>query len=417
MIRASGVTKVFGDRPEEALQLLAEGRSKAEIRAETGQTVGVNDVSFEIERGEFFVIMGLSGSGKSTLLRCVNRLIEPTGGQVFLQTGDDEGGGETEVTVLDTRGLREMRSRQMSMVFQRFGLFPHMTVLDNVAYGLEVQGRPKEERRHLAQEKLDLVGLGQWGEAYPKELSGGMQQRIGLARALATEADVLLMDEPFSALDPLIKMQMQDEMVGIQSELQRTILFITHDLNEALRLGDRIAIMEGGRIVQVGVPEDIIVNPRTEYVADFVEHADPTGVITASTVALPLDHSRIIRAGHSGNLSYYAVKLDPELRFGVDKNGHFAEVRTNGEVLKTKRLEEIPENPETRHRDVVLITSENATLREVLRGRIYSSLPLVVVSPEGRLRGIITERELIQGILEKRGQQDVDVAEAAQPAD
>ncbi|HEX7022444.1 MAG TPA: glycine betaine/L-proline ABC transporter ATP-binding protein [Trueperaceae bacterium] len=415
MIRARGITKIFGDNPDEALRLLGEGRTKDEIRAETGQTVGVNNVSFELEPGEFFVIMGLSGSGKSTLLRCINRLIEPTTGQVFLQTPE----GEIEVTGLNSAGLRDVRSRQMSMVFQRFGLFPHMTVLDNVAYGLEVQGRPKNERRSEAQEKLDMVGLGEWGDAYPSELSGGMQQRVGLARALATGADILLMDEPFSALDPLIKMQMQDEMINIQRELHRTILFITHDLDEALRLGDRIAIMESGSIVQMGTPEDIIVNPRTEYVADFVEHADPTGVITAGTIALPLGHERLIPSGTKGDVSYYSARMRPELRFGVHENGDFVGVLLDGQPLETKRLEEVlaaETPPEVRRRDVVLICPDDANLKHVLRGRIYSSLPLAVVSPTGELRGIITERELVQGILEKRGHQDVQDSQPVEVA-
>jgi glycine betaine/proline transport system ATP-binding protein len=273
LIRVESLTKVFGSRADEALQMLADGRTKDEIRAASGQVVGVHDVSFALSPGEFFVIMGLSGSGKSTLLRCLNRLIAPTAGSVWLQTD----AGEVDVARAGSGELRRLRQGHLAMVFQRFGLLPHRNVRDNVGYGLEVQRIARSERIRRADETLELVGLGGWGDALPSSLSGGMQQRVGLARAIATGAKVLLMDEPFSALDPLIKMQMQDEMIRLQRQLGRTIVFITHDLDEALRLGDRIAIMDDGRFVQVGTPERIVTEPKTAYVADFVAHADPRG--------------------------------------------------------------------------------------------------------------------------------------------
>ncbi len=414
MIRAEGVTKIFGPDPDAALQLLEQGRSKDDIRAETGHTVGVNNVSFSLEPGEFFVIMGLSGSGKSTLLRCINRLIEPTAGHVYLQTEDE---GEVDIASLDPASLRQLRKIRMSMVFQRFSLFPHRTILDNVTYGLEIQRRKRERAREIGEEMIGLVGLGGYETSYPSELSGGMQQRVGLARALATEANVLLMDEPFSALDPLIKMQMQDELLKIERQLQRTILFITHDLNEALRLGDRIAIMESGQVVQLGTPEDIIVNPRTEYVADFVEHADPTGVITAQTVALPLAHDRFVLDHREGEVRFLRHKAQEDVLIGVDDDEVFTEMRVAGEAVPARPLLEVLEEepPDTRRRDMVLTCAPDVTLRKLLRGRTYVALPAMVLDGDGRVRGVVTERELVEGILEKRGNQDLGSLEVAAP--
>ena len=407
MIRAENVFKVFGQTPEEALALLDQGLGKDEIRERTGLTVGVNDVSFELERGEIFVIMGLSGSGKSTLLRCVNRLIEPTAGRIFLQ--DYEGHGETDITALNERELRRVRRERMSMVFQRFGLFPHRSVRDNVAYGLEVQGRPKRERNEVAEETLEIVGLGGWGDSAPSELSGGMQQRVGLARALATKAEVLLMDEPFSALDPLIKVNMQNELLRIQEELQRTILFITHDLDEALRIGTHISIMEAGRIVQKGTPEQIIVNPKTAYVSDFVEHADPTNVMTAKTVALPIHGRRFEEMKREAGVTYYARRGFPNVLFGVDADECFRGAYLEGvEALTLPLVEALAEDtPDIRRTDTVLTCGPQETLRQVLRGRTYSMQPLVVLDGD-RLVGVIGERELVNGILEKRAYRDFE---------
>jgi glycine betaine/proline transport system ATP-binding protein len=272
-LRVRGLTKVFGSRPRRALDLLAEGRSRAEILRATGQLVAVADVDLDIEPGELFVVMGLSGSGKSTVIRMLNRLIEPTAGTVELD-------GE-RIDQLHGDALRRVRQRQLSMVFQHFALFPHRTVGENAAYGLKVQGVGEEERRERARQALETVGLADRIDAYPHELSGGMQQRVGLARGLATEADVLLMDEPFSALDPLIRRDMQDLLATLQAELQRTIVFITHDLNEAMRLGDRICVLKDGRVVQIGTGPEIIGDPADRYVADFVSDVDRSRVLTA----------------------------------------------------------------------------------------------------------------------------------------
>jgi len=280
MIKVEHIYKVFGEKPEEAIRLVKEGKSKKEIHTETGKVVAVDDVSFEVKEGELFVVMGLSGSGKSTLLRCINRLIEPTSGKVYLKINNKR----LEITSLKKRELREIRKNMVSMVFQSFALFPHRTVLSNVTFGMEVQKKEKNYQREKASQILNMVGLEEWANSYPSHLSGGMQQRVGSGRALATEAKALLMDEPFSALDPLIRMRMQDELLKLQGKLQKTIIFVTHDLDEALKLGDRIAIMENGQIVQMGTAEEIILNPKTEYVAKFVENADPSGVITAETI-------------------------------------------------------------------------------------------------------------------------------------
>ncbi|MBU5675350.1 glycine betaine/L-proline ABC transporter ATP-binding protein [Alkaliphilus sp. MSJ-5] len=275
-IEVKGLTKVFGRSPKQGMQLLEQGKTKTEILKETGMTVGVNRVSFEVYSGEIFVIMGLSGSGKSTLIRLINRLIEPSAGSVLVD-GED-------LAQMDKYKLRETRRKKLSMVFQKFGLFPHRTILENAGYGLEVQGMDKKEIYEKAINSLKMVGLEGYEDQYPSQLSGGMQQRVGLARALANDPDILLMDEAFSALDPLIRKEMQDELVELQSSMQKTIIFITHDLDEALRIGDRIALMKDGVIVQVGTPEEIMTNPANEYVEKFVEDVDRSKVLSAQHV-------------------------------------------------------------------------------------------------------------------------------------
>ena len=405
MIRAENVSKIFGSDPESALPLLQQGKSKDEIREQTGQTVGVNNASFDIQPGEVFAIMGLSGCGKSTLIRCVNRIIDPTAGRIFFKDPDQ---GEQDITALNAEQLRILRKRHMSMVFQHFALFPHRTVLSNTTYGLEIQGRSADERAQRGQEVLDMVGLSQWGHAYPSELSGGMRQRVGLARALATEAEVLLMDEPFSALDPLIKVDMQQELKKIQRELQRTVLFITHDLDEAMRIGDHIAIMEEGRIVQIGSPEQILVNPRTEYVAKFVEHADPTGVITAGTIALPFESDAFEHAGERDGIRFSHRRDHPEVRYGRDGDRRLTAVTIDERTVPVKPLDEVLDaangtKVSSLRAEIALTCSEGAVLRQVLRGRLHSTLPVIVATADGRALGLIDDPELINGILEKRG--------------
>ncbi|MFF7093569.1 glycine betaine/L-proline ABC transporter ATP-binding protein [Streptomyces rubradiris] len=274
-LEAEHLFKVFGRRPDDAVERLRRGADRAELRAD-GATAAVIDASFRVEAGEIFVVMGLSGSGKSTLLRMLNGLLEPTAGSVRFDGQD--------LTALGDRALRELRSRKISMVFQHFALFPHRSVRDNAAYGLEVQGVPRAERERRADEALALCGLAGWETSWPDELSGGMQQRVGLARALATDADLLLMDESFSALDPLIRRDMQDQLLELQKTLKKTIVFITHDLNEAMRLGDRVAVMRDGRIVQTGTAEDILLRPANDYVASFIQDVDRSRVLTAGAL-------------------------------------------------------------------------------------------------------------------------------------
>ncbi len=279
-ITCRNVWKVFGPNPKRALDTLDKSASRAAVQEETGHVVAVKDVTFDIQEGETFVVMGLSGSGKSTLVRCISQLIEPTGGEVVID-GDD-------VTKLSDKQLIDLRRHKMAMVFQHFGLFPHRTVLDNIAFGLEVRGEDKTTRNQRAMDVINLVGLAGWHDNYPRELSGGMQQRVGLARAMAADPEILIFDEPFSALDPLIRREMQDELLDLQSKLKKTMVFITHDFLEAIKMGDHIAIMKDGEIVQIGTPEEIVANPVDQYVADFTEDVPRYKVLSAGKVMRPV---------------------------------------------------------------------------------------------------------------------------------
>ena len=285
-IEINNVYKIFGNNPKSVLPMVKEGSTKDEILEKTGHTVGLDNVSLKIEEGETFVCMGLSGSGKSTLIRHLNRLIDPTDGEILVEG--------TNVMSLDKEKLIEFRRHKMSMVFQRFGLFPHKTVLQNVGYGLEMQGKAEDERNKISMEKIDAVGLNGFENQYPNQLSGGMQQRVGLARALATDTDIMLMDEAFSALDPLIRSDMQKQLIDLQSELKKTIVFITHDLDESLRLGDHSGILNSGKLVQVGTPEEIIMNPADDYVKAFVKDVNRAKVIKAKIIMKNLNESENI---------------------------------------------------------------------------------------------------------------------------
>ncbi|MEO9788552.1 MAG: choline ABC transporter ATP-binding protein [Aurantimonas coralicida] len=287
IVSFQNVSIVFGRNPEQALPLVDAGRSRAEIRDETGVTLGVADASLDIQEGEIAVLMGLSGSGKSTLLRAVNGLAPITRGKVLIDTGK----GIVDPKDCGAKRLRDLRRHEVAMVFQQFALLPWRTVADNVGLGLEFSGVPRSQRRERVVEQLELVGLGDWVDSRVGELSGGMQQRVGLARAFATNAPILLMDEPFSALDPLIRSRLQDELLEIQQRLKKTIIFVSHDLDEAFKIGNRIAIMEGGRIVQVGTAQDIVLRPADDYVADFVAHMNPLNVLTAADVMKPYDRT------------------------------------------------------------------------------------------------------------------------------
>jgi len=331
-IEVKNVYKIFGDSPSKVLPMVQDGASKEEILEKTGHTVGLDNVSITIEEGETFVCMGLSGSGKSTLIRHINRLIDPTSGEIMVEG--------TNVMNLDKKNLIEFRRHKMSMVFQRFGLFPHKTVLQNVGYGLEVRGQKPEERNKVAMEKIEAVGLNGYEHQYPNQLSGGMQQRVGLARALATNTDIMLMDEAFSALDPLIRSDMQKQLIDLQSELKKTIVFITHDLDESLRLGDHIGILNGGRLVQVGTPIDIIMNPADDYVKAFVKDVNRARVIKAKIIMIPpnktngMDKSNLIKVEEDQFLEEFLPQVvctnaNCEV---VDKKGNIKGYITNKEL-------------------------------------------------------------------------------------
>jgi glycine betaine/proline transport system ATP-binding protein len=285
-IEINNVYKIFGSNPQSVMPMVKGGANKEEVLEQTGHTVGLDDVSLKIEEGETFVCMGLSGSGKSTLIRHLNRLIDPTDGEILVEG--------TNVMSFNKDQLIEFRRHKMSMVFQRFGLFPHKTVIQNVGYGLEMQGKPEDERNRVAMEKIDAVGLNGFENQFPNQLSGGMQQRVGLARALATDSDIMLMDEAFSALDPLIRSDMQKQLLDLQSELKKTIVFITHDLDESLRLGDHIGILNAGKLVQVGTPVDIIMNPADDYVKAFVKDVNRAKVIKAKVIMKDINNANDI---------------------------------------------------------------------------------------------------------------------------
>ena len=320
MIAASGVWKIFGANAEQVLDTHDRSKSRDEIQEETGHVVAVKDVDFEVRRGECFVVMGLSGSGKSTLLRTLTRLIEPTGGSITIDGHD--------VRDLSQRDLRELRRSKVAMVFQHFGLFPHRSVIDNIAYGLEVRGMGKVKRTEKAEEILDLVGLSGWGERFPRELSGGMQQRVGLARAMAMDPEILFFDEPFSALDPLIRREMQDELLDLQAKLQKTMVFITHDFLEAIKMGDNIAIMKDGEIVQIGTPEEIVAAPVDDYVREFTEDVPRYKVLSVGKVMRPASKGLSAEGGvRSG------AKIESAINQVADTDSPVAVIDEAGEIV------------------------------------------------------------------------------------
>ena len=331
-IEINNVYKIFGGNPKSVLPQVKEGATKDEILENTGHTVGLDNVSLKIEEGETFVCMGLSGSGKSTLIRHLNRLIDPTDGEILIEG--------TNVMNLNKEQLIEFRRHKMSMVFQRFGLFPHKTVIQNVGYGLEMQGKAEEERNNISMEKINAVGLNGFENQYPAQLSGGMQQRVGLARALATDTDIMLMDEAFSALDPLIRSDMQKQLIDLQSELKKTIVFITHDLDESLRLGDHIGILNAGKLVQVGTPEEIIMNPADDYVKAFVKDVNRAKVIKAKIIMKKpnevsnIDKSNVIKVNEDQFIEEFLPQIvcsDANCEV-VDKTGNIKGYITNEEL-------------------------------------------------------------------------------------
>lgn len=385
-IRIEDLTLIFGKNKKEALELLNKGLSKKEILEKTGCTIGVNKANFTINEGEFFVIMGLSGSGKSTLLRCLNRLNEPTSGNVIIN--------EDNITKKNNKELLEVRRSEMSMVFQKFGLLPHKTILENAAFGLEIRGENKEVREKKALEALETVGLKGFEDQLPSQLSGGMQQRVGLARALANDPEVLLMDEAFSALDPLIKSDMQDELIELQSKLQKTIVFITHDLDEAIKLGDRIAIMKDGFVEQIGTAEEILTNPASEYIEAFVEKVDRKNIITAESLMFTKPTVAIYkRDGVEGTLRKMRSS-GLELLPVIDKERKFLGYVTLNNVLKAGKREE--HTIETIIDKDVPSIYKQYTVEEMLPLITGTKLPLAVVDEvSGKFLGLVTQTSLI----------------------
>ena len=402
-IQVKNLNVIFGKRKKEALKLLNKGVSKTDILDQTGCTVGVYDASFEIKEGEIFVVMGLSGSGKSTLLRCFNRLIEPTSGSIFFDGKD--------VIKTSSSELREIRRKKMTMVFQHFGLLPHRTVSSNVAFGLEIQGVDEETRIEKAYETIETVGLKGYEEQMTGQLSGGMQQRVGLARALATDPEVLLMDEAFSALDPLIRNNMQDELLLLQEKVHKTILFITHDLDEALKLGDRIAIMKDGRIVQIGTPEEILTNPADDYVKAFVENVDRGGIITARSIMFEKPAS--IRIDHDGP----RVALRRMRQVGVtslpvvDKSNKFLGFVKDEEMayMEENGLQKISEYMHSKKE--IRAVSPDTPVAEVLPLFLDNIYNIAVVDDDNKLIGVVVHSSVISEMIGKERKEVVKLKE------
>ena len=388
LIEVRNLYKVFGKNPKRAIPMIEKGVSKGDILKKTGLTIAINSASFEINKRETFVVMGLSGSGKSTFIRCLNRLIEPTHGEILID-GED-------VMKLDRDEIRELRRYKMSMVFQHFGLLPHRNVLGNVEFGLEISGMDRGERKAKAIEAIKLVGLEGFEESLTSELSGGMQQRVGLARALANDPEILLMDEAFSALDPLIRTQMQDELLELQAKMHKTIVFITHDLDEALKLGDRIAILgPDGRVRQIGTPEDILANPADEYVRRFVQNVDRTRVISAQTIA-----------GRAASITYPREDVRAAIRVMEKQSSSSVFVVDNDrKLMGLITIDDAVEHQKKKEKDLksllineIFTTPPGTPISDLLPTAIKTRYPIAMVDEEGRFHGAVS-RAAIMGLV------------------
>ncbi|AIN60757.1 MULTISPECIES: choline ABC transporter ATP-binding protein [Pseudomonas] len=387
IIRFEDVDVIFSSKPREALALLDQGKTREQILKQTGLVVGVEKANLDINKGEICVLMGLSGSGKSSLLRCINGLNTVSRGKLFVE----HEGKHIDIAHCTPAELKMMRTKRIAMVFQKFALMPWLTVRENISFGLEMQGRPEKERRKLVDEKLELVGLTQWRNKKPDELSGGMQQRVGLARALAMDADILLMDEPFSALDPLIRQGLQDELLALQSKLSKTIVFVSHDLDEALKLGSRIAIMKDGRIIQYSKPEEIVLNPADEYVRTFVAHTNPLNVLCGRSLMRSLDNCRRVNG---------SVCLDPGIDSWLDlgEGGSLKRARQGQNGLDMQNWAPgqdvglLERRPTVVHADI--------GMREALQIR-YQTGNKLVLQDNDKVVGILGDTELYHALLGK----------------
>ena len=389
LLKVKNVTKIFGKKQKQALEMVKQDQTKTDILEKTGCTVGVYDASFEVMQGEIFVIMGLSGSGKSTLIRLINRLIEPSYGSIYIEGHD--------IAKMNKEELRQIRRHSVNMVFQKFGLFPHKTILENTEYGLEIRGVNKVDRQKLAEQALENSSLLPFKDQYPDQLSGGMQQRVGLARALANNPDILLMDEAFSALDPLIRKEMQDELLDLQERVQKTIIFITHDLNEALRIGDRIAIMQNGEVVQIGTPDEILNNPANDYVRTFFRGVDISQVFSAKDIARRSPVGLIRKTPGFGPRSALKLLQDEDREYGyVIERGHKFVGIVSIDSLKSARREH-------QGLDAALIDSPQAVeaqtpLSDLLSHVGQAPCAVPVVDEGHQYLGIISKRMLLQAL-------------------
>lgn len=386
-IKLEHVSKIFGPKPKSIIPLIQEGKSKEEILEETGHTVGVYDASLEIKKGEVFVVMGLSGSGKSTLIRCFNFLNVPTDGAVYID-------GEDLMQCSKDR-LKRIRQEKIAMVFQHFGLFDHRTVLANVEYGLEIRKMSKLERRDIAMKYIELVGLKGYEHQYPSQLSGGMQQRVGLARALTNDPDILLMDEPFSALDPLIRREMQLELIKLQKQLQKTIVFITHDVNEAFKIGDRIAVMKDGHVVQIGTPEEIIDEPANDYIVDFTQDIDRSKVLQAKHI---LTETKMT-ANMNDPVSSAIQKMDRHSIssiFVVNDMKQVEGIITIDDAVKAAKRKESMEHIIKRNIEVV---HEEEYVSDIIPKTLDTKYPLAVVNDARKLQGIVLKVHVLSGLI------------------
>lgn len=394
-IKLERVSKIFGSRPKSAIPLIEQGMSKEDILAKTGHTVGVYDATMEIKKGELFVVMGLSGSGKSTLIRCFNMLHKPTTGSVYIDGQD--------ITKCKRSELTKVRQEKIAMVFQHFGLFNHRTVMENVEYGLEVRKFDKDERREIAQENIEIVGLKGYEDKYPEELSGGMQQRVGLARALANDPDILLMDEPFSALDPLIRREMQLELLDIQNRLQKTIIFITHDVNEAFRLGDRVAVMKDGHVEQIGTPEEIIESPANEYISEFIKDIDRSKVFQADHIMIRPNALVSLKDGL--NVAIKEMKENGiSSVFVVDRGRHIQGIVTIDDAIKGVREKKTLEDV---LRTDITIVKQDEYVNDLIPKALESPFPLAVVNDDNKLVGLMLRVHVLAGLVSD----DVDETE------
>jgi glycine betaine/proline transport system ATP-binding protein len=398
-MRVENAFKIFGGDPEPAYELIKQGKKKDEIYEQTGLTIGVHDASFEVYEGEIFVIMGLSGSGKSTLVRLLNRLIEPTSGKIIV-AGQD-------ITQLDKKELTQMRRDYMSMVFQSFALMPHLTVIENAAFGLEVMQIPEKKRKDRAMAALEQVGLNHVANSYPSALSGGMKQRVGLARGLAVDPDIMLMDEAFSALDPLIRTEMQDELLKLQEGSSRTVVFISHDLDEAMRIGDRIAIMESGRIVQIGAPEEIMKHPADDYVRAFFRGVDPTNVYKAGDIATT---TQVTFPLHKAGLRAVRQRLnefDREYAYVLRKNREYVGVVSLTKIQEALEDESInSENITPAFLEGIEPVNDDATLQELLPKLTSYECPVPIVDAENKYVGTISRYLFLQTLTRETSEEE-----------